>query len=119
MTKPTPTRRGHFLLLLLFTLPVAASEKVTYEQVTVAGTSIGITSTITNPLGSPQQDTCNLRLETAQIRYRMDGIAPTSSVGMPLDVGDVLEIKTNEDAQRFRAIRTGATSGLLNVECYR
>jgi hypothetical protein len=114
--------RSRVLLLLLLVgavgLPVRASDFVTFEQITVANTAIGITSTITNPTGQPQQNRCVARLETAQIRYRTDGVAPTSTVGTVLEVGDVLTIESNADARRIRFIRTGATSGVLDVECF-
>ncbi|HYE88052.1 MAG TPA: hypothetical protein VEA16_16935 [Vicinamibacterales bacterium] len=106
-------------LVVALVLPARASDHVTFEQITVAATAIGITSTITNPSGLPQQNRCVARLETAQIRYRTDSVAPTSTVGMVLEVGDVLTITTNEDARRIRFIRTGSTSGVLSVECYR
>ena len=116
------THRIRFLLAAVIvglSVTPTASPHVTYEQITVATSSIGITATITNPTGYPQQNTCVLRLETAQVRYRTDGTAPSSTVGTPLEIGDVLVITTNEDARRVRFIRTGATSGLLNAECYR
>lgn len=106
------------LSLLLASLAAHAADNVTYESITVANSAIGITSTIHSPSGLPQQTTCQARLETAQIRYRFDGVDPTSSEGMLLEVGDVLTILSNADARRIRFIRTGSTSGTLKVSCW-
>ena len=95
-----------------------ASDRVTYEQITVGSTAVGIAVTTSNPTGAPQQNRCVARLETAQIRYRTDGIAPTTTVGTLLEVGDVLTIASNADARRIRFIRTGGVSGVLDVECF-
>jgi hypothetical protein len=52
-------------------------------------------------------------LETAQIRFRLDGTAPTSAEGHILNVNDVLELKSCIEMVNFKAIRTGGTSGVL------
>lgn len=97
----------------------AASDYVTYESVTVAATSIGITSTIINPVGQPQQRACSARLETAQVRFRYDGTAPTAAEGTLLEVGEILDMRDVQTATAIRFIRTGATSGVLKVTCWR
>jgi len=88
---------------------------VTFEQITVAGSSIGFTaSKISGGNGHEQAVFAHCRLETAEIRYTVDGATtPTSTVGEPLEPGDILEITGNDLLQRFRAIRTGS-SGQLN-----
>jgi len=99
--------------------PLAQRRTVTYESITVgAAPAIGITAAITNPPGEPQQNGCTARLETAQVRYRFDGVDPTASEGMLFEVGDVLTIANNADARAIRFIRTGGTSGVLKVTCY-
>ena len=106
------------LVGLAGTVPSAQRRTITYESITVAGTAIGITATVTNPAGLPQQTGCTARLETAQIRYRFDGTDPTASEGMLFEVGEVLNIASNEDARTIRFIRTGATSGVLKISCW-
>jgi len=82
-----------------------------YESLTVDNTSGGVAlaSVATNA------DHARLTLETAQIRFRVDGTAPTSSEGHLLEVGDVLALEGKGELQKFRAIRTGGTSGVLKV----
>jgi hypothetical protein len=53
--------------------------------------------------------------ETAEIRYTVDGTAPTTTVGHLLSPRDVLILDSNADIAAFRAIRTGATSGVLKA----
>jgi len=97
---------------------VAQTRLLTFEQLTVAGTSVGITAaTLTTPSGGRPLALCVARLETAQIRFRVDGTAPTASVGTVLEPGDVLTLPRIEDARAARFIRTGATSGVLDIHC--
>ena len=85
-----------------------------FEALAVAGTSIGFTAaTIANAICA------TAKVETAQIRYRTDGTAPTATVGVIADVGDVLTIWGSADIQAFRAIRSGATSATLSTEFQR
>ena len=56
-----------------------------------------------------------ITVETAQIRFTLDGTAPTTTVGHLLNAGDVLELDSNADIVSFRAIRTGATSATIHV----
>ena len=53
-----------------------------------------------------------LYCETAQVRFTVDGTAPTTTVGRILNPGDTLKLATN-DFTLFKAIRTGSVSGQL------
>lgn len=53
-----------------------------------------------------------LSCETAQIRFTVDGTPPTTTVGRILNPGDTLRLST-DDWTKFKAIRTGASSGSL------
>lgn len=115
------------LLLLLTVVGVlivplgAQTNLVTFENVTIDNTSAGIgftASTITPP-GAPIMTVCKGKLETAQIRYRYDGTAPTTSVGALVDIGDVVTITGYAYLQAFRAIRTGGSSGTIQFHCTR
>jgi len=57
-----------------------------------------------------------IRCETTSVRWRDDGTAPTTSVGMLLDVGETLWY--NGDIQLLRFIRTAA-GAVLDVAYYR
>ena len=100
------------LLVVLATTHTQAQHVTTYEQITVADTAIGITAAITAGMSA-----CGVRLETAQVRWRIDA-APTSSVGTLLEVGDTMTVSRAEDLIGIKFIRTGSVSGLLNVFCW-
>lgn len=88
----------------------ASKDASAYESVTVAGVAIGFT-VLTYGSNRFAFITC----ETAQIRFRVDGISPTASEGHLLNPGDMLKLNSNEDITAFKAIRTGSTSGVLKV----
>ena len=90
----------------------------TYEQILVGASSVGIATATTNPTGRSQMNTCTVRVETASVRFRDDGTAPTSDSGFPLDDNDVLSIPTNVIARAIRFIRSSGTSAYVNVRCY-
>jgi hypothetical protein len=82
------------------------------QRLTVDNTVGGVGLTLAVPMKY-----CNMRLETAQIRFTLDGsTAPTTTVGRLLEVGEILELESVEEMQAFAAIRTGATSGVLDIE---
>lgn len=92
---------------------------VGYERLTVSSTAVGFT------LPAVGENTAVVILEsttaapTVALRYREDGVAPTSSVGMPLTTGTVFEIQGAENLKRFKAIEaTGATT-YLHITYYR
>lgn len=108
------------VLLLALTVPVAGQYRyVAFEQITVANTAIGFTAaTIDQGGGHPQVSIASCRLETAQVRFTVDGTTPTSTVGTLLEIGDWLTLTSPDLVRNFRAIRTGATSGQLNCTYY-
>lgn len=113
---------SYLVLLSALVAPLAAqSNLVTFENVTIDNTAAGIgflAATIT-PVGVPIMTVCSGKLETAQIRYRYDGTAPTTTIGALIDVGDVVTIRGYGYLQAFRAIRTGASSGTIQFHCTR
>lgn len=81
-----------------------------YESIIVADTAIGCTpATYDNAIHA------ELTLETGQVRIRVDGTDPTSSVGHLVEVGDTIRLTSAAQIANFRAIRTGGTSGKLPV----
>lgn len=53
--------------------------------------------------------------ETAQMRFTIDGTAPTATNGHILNIYDIIQLNSLSDITNFRAIRTGTTSGTLMV----
>lgn len=80
-----------------------------YESITVSSSAVGLTANAING-----KTIAYLTLETAQIRYRIDGQAnPTSSEGHILDAGDNLTLEGSGTLAAFKAIRTGSSDGVL------
>jgi len=105
-----------FVILILFAGVVFASRAVSYESLTVTDSAKAITpSTLSLVLAHGQ---CSGRLETAQIRFRVDGTDPTDSEGVLVEVGEFITIRELTNLLAFRAIRTGESSGVLKLHCY-
>lgn len=83
------------------------------QALTVDNTVGGVALTV--PTGGVA---ATARLETAQIRYTLDGTAPTTTVGTLLNPDEVLEFESQSELTGFLAIRTGGTSGTLNIEYF-
>ena len=85
------------------------------ERLTVDATAGGVSLT----LGTSARY-CNMRLETAQIRFTLDdSTAPTNAIGRLMEVGEIIVLESIEEMEAFAAIRTGGTSGVLDVEYMR
>ena len=83
-----------------------------FEQITVDNTAGGKALTAAKYSGASK---ALITVETAQIRFRVDGGAPTSTVGHVADIDDQIELDSVEDIANFRAIRTGTTSATISV----
>ena len=84
---------------------------VAYESLVIAGTAVALTA------DSSHRVSFVGRLETAQVRYRGDGTAPTVSEGKLMEVGDIIVLSQSEIV-RTQFIRTSDTSGVLKGEYY-
>ena len=82
-----------------------------FEQLTIDATVGGIALT-------PAKYTTNTKsfitIETASIRYRIDGTAPTAAIGHLLNAGDILILDSASDIANFKSIRTGSVSAVIN-----
>ena len=99
---------------------VRKGEAGAIEALTFDATSGGVGFTGSNILVNNIQATkATFVLEGAQCRFTIDGTAPTTTVGTPIEVGDFIEIHGASDISNFMAIRTGSTSGTAEVTYYR
>jgi len=80
-----------------------------YESLTVGAASTPLASV---PASADHAVCTN---ETGQIRFRIDGVAPTAAEGHLLEVGGTLNLEGKGELANFRGIRTGGTSGVLKV----
>lgn len=93
--------------------PVSVTGSLTNddEQLTIDATVGGITLTSAKYGTSTK---ALIQVETASIRYRTNGSAPTTTLGTLLNAGDILTLDSAGDIANFKAIRTGATSAVIN-----
>lgn len=82
-----------------------------FEQLTIDGTVGGIALTSAK-YGTNTK--AFITIETAPIRVRLDGTAPTATVGHLLNAGDSLELDTASNIANFKAIRTTAVSAIID-----
>lgn len=93
-----------------------ARNSVGSEQLTVDNTTGGVSLTVP---GRAKRALMSLR--SGQIRFLDNGTAPTSALGHVLSSGDVVEYLDDNYQSAltaFRAIRTGGTSGTLDITYY-
>ena len=108
------------IVLVAFLTPASISfaASLDFETITVADTAIGFTAAKIAPdviNGSRPVSKVFITNETAEIRFRLDGSDPSSTVGHLMAVGDSIIIDGADKIYRFKAIRTGGTSGTLSV----
>jgi hypothetical protein len=104
---------GTLISLILFVSVGWAA--VGYESITVADTAIGLS--VTSGGGSVISSVV-CTLETAQVRFRTDGTNPTTTEGHLLETGQQLTLADQTSVIKFKAIRTGAVSGVLKCSYY-
>lgn len=92
---------------------------VGYESITVSSTALSFTSATAFPDGkTPRADLAVVTCETDAVRYRVDGVAPTASVGHKLAADGSLTVygEANLKAIQFIRVTSDAT---LRVTYYR
>lgn len=103
-----------------FSAILSASEEVTVDA-TVGG--VRFTTTKVQSGTAPNNRIAQLatfRVTCAastpcSVRMTMDGSAPTTSHGFPLNEGDIISISSFQNIDAARFIRTGANSAILTV----
>lgn len=83
-----------------------------FEQLTVDATVGGIALTGAT-YGTARY--AEITVDTADIRFTVDGTAPTATLGHLVGPRDIIRLESNEDIVAFRAIRTGSTSAKINA----
>jgi len=91
-------------------------EPIAFESLTIDNTVGGVPLT---PSIYGDAVCAKFSIETAAIRIRVDGGAPTSSSGHLLEVGDIVELVNAAEIANFRAIRTDSTSATIMVTYFK
>lgn len=95
-----------------------------YEAITVDDTEGGKSFTVAKYYNTTTRkivsDYAIVVLETAQIRFTVDGTVPTTTVGTPMEISQVWAFESYDELKNFKAIRTSdTTSGSLKVIYYK
>ena len=88
-----------------------------FETLTVSDTAKALTQQIYSAHNGLETCTkATIMVETAPIRYRVDGSDPTASVGLLANAGDVLTLTGATELRLFRAIRSTAADATISVD---
>ena len=88
-----------------------------YESLTISSTAVGLTASVYGEDVRVMQ--AFITLESAQIRFRIDGNNPTTTEGHLLEAGQNLTLENYNAIKNFRAIRTGSSDGNIRVTYFR
>ena len=94
---------------------IVPSEGQSYEEITVSNAAIGFTTALIQPSGASPPRGAVLTLETANIRWRVDGGDPSGAVGHLMTTTDSLVIHGANNMSNFRAFRDAGADGSLHV----
>jgi len=83
-----------------------------HDSITIDNTVGGVSLTAAS---AARANRVFITAETADMRFRYDSGAPTTTVGHLLSDGDTLTLYGTQNIKNFLAIRTGETSGVLKV----
>jgi hypothetical protein len=124
-----------FLFIVLFSVGLTAQSNTTtfriayeFENLTVDATAGGVAfdedkvTNPNNPVETAQLVTFSVSCSagtTCNIRFTVDGTAPTTTIGMLLQYGQIVSIYQHNNIVAFRAIKEGATDAVLNVQYFR
>jgi len=85
-----------------------------FETITVADTALGLPQTVaTIPANAAVW--ILITVETAAVRFRLDGTNPTATVGHVLEPGDILTLTSQEQMDGFKVIRRDGISATIQV----
>jgi len=109
-------RRVILLVGLLFSLALASAHAgqwayLASEQFTVTTTARGFTGTKITPPGLPQATRASCDLETADVRYTVDGTAVTTYYGQYWTAGTSKVIVGQDALVKFSTVLATSTSG--------
>lgn len=107
------------LIALCFCIKADARQDETFACGSTRTETLSVTSSTAVGIsphaysGIPEAVAARVYVETAAVRYRLDGTNPTTSVGEPLAVGDRLYLENGNDISRARFIATSTTASLF------
>lgn len=94
-------------------LPIFYSP-VGFQKLAVSSTAVGFTLPVTahNTSNTDWTRAAIFTVETAQVRFRVDGTDPDSTTGILLKPGDLVQITNTDMLAHFKVIRVSADATL-------
>lgn len=92
--------------------PAKLAQAYGFETITVSSTAIGLTSTLITPANKQAALEVLITCETGNVRFRMDGTDPTSSVGHLLPATSSLTVTGLNNLKRLKFIRVSVDATL-------
>ena len=89
---------------------MASAQFFAFENLTVSTSSVGFTAATYG-----NANFAHVYIDVADVRMRLDGGAPTASVGVPLAVGSEVILENKDELTRVRFIRDGGTDAVLQT----
>lgn len=89
-----------------------------FETITVSSTALGFTTATAFPTGLPPADAAFVSVETDSIRYRVDGLNPTDTVGHLVASGGSFWVYGTLNCRKLRMIRV-TNDATIRVTYYR
>jgi len=80
------------------------------ETLTVAGTAVAFTAAKLAVASKEKAIRAWVTVAGADVRYRVDGTAPTAAVGHAVENGGTIEIEGQTNLERFRIIAQSGTA---------
>lgn len=78
-------------------------------QLTVSSTSVPIGALIAG------HNYAFITVETNAVRFRLDNLAPTTTVGHPLEAGSILKLTSFKELDQVRFIRRDGADSILTI----
>lgn len=91
---------------------------INFEQITVSSTALGFTVAKFEPPGTKAADLAVVNVEAFAVRYRVDGLNPTASVGQPAAADTAMTVCGTLNIRAIRFIRQ-TSDATLSVHYYR
>ena len=89
------------------------------ESITVSNAVIGFTAIKINRDGEFKTQRVEFIVEAAPIRFTLDGTDPTTTIGTPVGINDVITIEEEHDIKNFKAIRLTLTDAIIQPTYFR
>jgi hypothetical protein len=102
------------LLVAVFILFMSVPAFAGYESVTVGNTAVGLSTSI--PAYGGEKASCVCTIESAPIRFRLDGTSPTATEGHMLTPDASLMLQGGQ-ISKFKAISLNGTNATLKCSC--